>query len=112
MAGKLNLDPQKIVGKEFDIDFKGYNPDQVDQMLDLIIQDYQTYEEELSELKNQLKDMELTTASLRAKVIEYEGKIKAMESDGAGDVFAGNNIDILKRLSRLESEVFNGQKKQ
>ena len=25
MAGKLNLDPQGIVDKEFDIDFKGYN---------------------------------------------------------------------------------------
>lgn len=24
MAGKLNLDPQGIVDKEFDIDFKGY----------------------------------------------------------------------------------------
>lgn len=33
MAGKLNLDPQGIVDKEFDIDFKGYNPDQVDHML-------------------------------------------------------------------------------
>ena len=44
MAGKLNLDPQKIVDKELDIDFKGYNPDQVDHLLDEIIQDYQTYE--------------------------------------------------------------------
>lgn len=44
MAGKLNLDPQGIVDKEFDIDFKGYNPDQVDHMLDLVIQDYQTYQ--------------------------------------------------------------------
>ena len=24
MAGKLNLDPQTIVDKEFDVDFKGY----------------------------------------------------------------------------------------
>ena len=44
MAGKLNLDPQKIVDKELDIDFKGYNPDQVDHLLDEIIQDYQTYD--------------------------------------------------------------------
>ena len=31
MAGKLNLDPQTIVDKEFDVDFKGYNPDQAVQ---------------------------------------------------------------------------------
>ena len=92
MAGKLNLDPQKIVDKELDIDFKGYNPDQVDHLLDEIIQDYQTYENMI--------------ASLRAKLIEVEGKIKAQEdldpiSQGA------SNVDILKRLSRLERQVFS-----
>jgi DivIVA domain-containing protein len=77
MAGKLNLDPQTIVDKEFDIDFKGYNPDQVDHMLDLIIQDYQTYEAmNIKELNAKLKDIDCTNASLRAKVIEYEGKLK------------------------------------
>ena len=111
MAGKLNLDPQTIVDKEFDIDFKGYNPDQVDHMLDLIIQDYQTYGSEIDELNKKIKDMELTNASLRAKVIEYEGKLRVKDTDGEDPVFGGNNIDILKRISRLESEVFNGQKK-
>ena len=58
MAGKLNLDPQTIVDKEFDIDFKGYNPDQVDQLLDLVIQDYQTYERRLNDLDRKLTEME------------------------------------------------------
>ena len=111
MTGKLNLDPQTIVDKEFDIDFKGYNPDQVDHMLDLIIQDYQAYADDIKELQAKVKDMELTNASLRAKVIEYEGKLRVKDTDGEDPVFGGNNIDILKRISRLESEVFNGQKK-
>ena len=50
--------------------------------------------------------MERTNASLRAKLIEVEGKIKAQEdldpiSQGA------SNVDILKRLSRLERQVFS-----
>jgi len=109
MADKLNLDPQTIVDKQFDIDFKGYNPDQVDAMLDQVIQDYQTYDELLARSKEKLDDLERNNASLRAKVIELEGKIKAQEDN---DVFVGNsNIDILKRLSRLEKQVFDDNNK-
>ena len=44
MPAKLLLDPEKIVNQEFSIDFQGYNPDQVDLMLDNVIKDYQTYD--------------------------------------------------------------------
>ena len=105
MAGKLNLDPQAIVDKEFDIDFKGYNPDQVDMMLDQIIKDYQTYERNIDELQGKIDDLEKTNASLRAKLIEVEGRIKAQE-DVDPMAQGASNVDILKRLSRLEKQVF------
>lgn len=111
MTGKLNLDPQTIVDKEFDIDFKGYNPDQVDHMLDQIILDYQTYDNTIKELNAKIEDLDRTNASLRAKVMDYESKERANKADGNTGVFAGNNIDILKRLSRLEEQVFDGSKK-
>ena len=106
MAKPFNLDPVAIVEKRFDIDFKGYNADQVDGFFDLVIQDYQTYDRLLQQANEQLQDLERTNASLRAKLIEVEGKIKAQEdldpiSQGA------SNVDILKRLSRLERQVFS-----
>ncbi|MBR3310595.1 MAG: DivIVA domain-containing protein [Solobacterium sp.] len=110
MAGKLNLDPQTIVDKEFDIDFKGYNPDQVDQLLDLVIQDYQTYERRLNDLDRKLTEMEKTNASLRAKLIEIEGRARAQD-DADPILTAGSNVDILKRLSRLEKQVFENSSK-
>ena len=109
MAGKLNLDPQGIVDKEFDIDFKGYNPDQVDHMLDLVIQDYQTYQNLLEEMDRKLSDLERTNASLRAKLIEVEGKQRASQDANPILTNGSSQVDILKRLSRLESEVFNKQ---
>ncbi len=106
---KLNLDPQTIVDKEFDVDFKGYNPDQVDKLLDQVIQDYQAYDQMVHELQEKVSDLERTNASLRAKLIETEGKAKAAED--ADPVFTGSsNVDILKRLSRLENEVFKNRK--
>lgn len=108
MAEKLNLDPQTIVDKEFDIDFKGYNPDQVDHMLDQIIQDYQTYNDMIDKLNAEIKELDCTNASLRAKVIDYEGKLRTKTDE---DSSFGSNVDIIKRLSRLESQVFDNQKK-
>ena len=105
MAGKLNLDPQAIVDMEFSIDFKVYNPDQVDHMLDSVIQDYQTYEKMLADLNAKIEDLERTNASLRAKLIEVEGKAKAKE-DADPMMLGSSNVDILKRLSRLEKQVF------
>jgi DivIVA domain-containing protein len=106
MADKLILDPQAIVDKEFDIDFKGYNPEQVDLLLDSVIKDYQTYQKMIRVRNQKIEDLEKTNASLRAKLIEVEGRMKAQED--ARDPYAGaSNVDILKRLSRLEKQVFD-----
>ena len=60
----------------------------------------------IADLTKKTEELERTNASLRAKLIEVEGKIKAQEdldpiSQGA------SNVDILKRLSRLERQVFS-----
>lgn len=105
MAAKLNLNPETIYSKTFNVDFKGYNPEEVDKMLDLVIKDYQTYEKSIAELQNKMKELERTNASLRAKLIEVEGQARA--SKDADPMLKGaNNVDVLKRLSRLEEEVF------
>ena len=110
MALKMNLDPQAILDKEFSIDFKGYNPDEVDKVLDLIIQDYQSFQKSLDEQKLKIEDLERTNASLRAKLIEVEGKAKV--NDDADPITNGaSNVDILKRLTRLENAVFEQSNK-
>ena len=111
MAAKLILDPEKIVNQEFSIDFKGYNPDQVDAMLDNVISDYQTYNKMIDDLKEKIDDLERTNASLRAKLIEVEGKAKAQQD--ADPMQAGaSQVDILKRLSRLEKQAFDTKNRQ
>lgn len=108
---KFNLDPQEIVDKEFDIEFKGYSPDQVDMMLDQVIKDYQTYQKLVDDLDQKVEDLERTNASLRAKLIELDGKLKA-QSEGNAMNAGASNVDILKRLSRLEKQVFDEKNRQ
>ena len=109
MADKLNLDPMAIVDKKFGIDFKGYDPNEVDHMLDLVIEDYQTYQEIVDSLRQKVADLERTNALLRAKMIELEGKERAKSEDVDPMAQGASNIDILKRLTRLENQVFNNQ---
>lgn len=106
MANPFNLDPLAIVEKRFDIDFQGYNADQVDGFFDLVIKDYQTYERLLQEAKDQIQDLERTNASLRAKQIELESRLKIQEESEDNLPTGMANVDILKRLSRLEQAVF------
>ena len=108
MAGKVNLDIHAILDKQFNIDFKGYSASEVDAFLDLIMEDYETYQEMTSELTQKITELERMNASLRAKLIEVEGRTRVMEANQSANNM-GENVDILKRLSRLENEVFAKQ---
>lgn len=113
MAAKLILDPEKIVNQEFSIDFQGYNPEQVDTMLDNVIKDYQAYDKMIADYKEKIEDLERTNASLRAKVIELEGRARAQAQADQDPMMAGaTQIDILKRLSRLEKQVFESKNRR
>ena len=61
---KLNLTPEEILNKEFNVDFKGYSPAEVDSFLDSVLEDYQIMEENIQQLldavatlQNQVKDL-------------------------------------------------------
>lgn len=45
MAKDTNLTAQEIYDKEFHVDLKGYAPGEVDEFLDMVIEDYQGFEE-------------------------------------------------------------------
>ena len=62
MAKDMNLTAQEIYEKEFHVDLKGYAPAEVDEFLDMVIEDYQKYDEKVEELG--------------AAVTRYEEKIK------------------------------------
>lgn len=102
MEKKFKLSVEDVLNKQFNIDFKGYSSSEVDEFLDLVISDYQEYEEMIRTLGERLQEYERHNAALKAKLAELEGKVEVN-----GEVSAQQgNLDILKRLSRLESEIF------
>ncbi len=115
-SDKINLDARTICDRQFNIDFKGYNMDEVDAFLDQVIADYESYEKMVQSLNEKISELERTNASLRAKLIEEEGKSRAMaanqQATAAQPAGSGTSVDILKRLSRLEEEVFSQKNSQ
>lgn len=94
LVQKLQLTAQDIFNKEFKKSFRGYDPDDVDQFLDIIIQDYEMFKKEYEELLNENKRL----------------KRQLEESRKQPQAPAGTtNFDILKRLSNLEKHVFGNK---
>ncbi len=103
MSKMCNLDVQNILDIEFHIDFKGYSAVEVDRLLDIVIEDYQIYDEKIASMNEQFIAQERVIASLKAKIIELEGKAKAFKDTENEPV---SQLDIIKRISKLEEAVY------
>ena len=102
---KRNLTIQDILDKEFHTDFKGYAPEEVDAFVDLMIEDYQYFQETIEQLHQTNRELEQANADLRGKMIELEGKLKAKDTEVSAAAIGASNVDMLKRISRLEEEM-------
>jgi len=91
---KPKLNEKAIADKEFKVSFRGYNQVEVDEFLDIIIEDYQTFTETISRLQEE---------NQRLKKQLEEARRQPSLASGA------TNFDILKRLSNLEKHVFGSK---
>lgn len=96
------LTQKEIVEKDFDTKIRGYNPQDVDEFLDLVIQDYKSFQDEIDELKEQVENLveELDHTSKQAD--------SRTQTQNVGQSSV-TNFDILKRLSNLERHVFGSK---
>ncbi|MDR0300177.1 MAG: DivIVA domain-containing protein [Streptococcaceae bacterium] len=128
------LTPKEIYETDFDIKMRGYDKDQVDEMLDSVIVDYETFQaevlrlqEENEFLKNRVADLEQHTGStgkipaVEASAAEVEQtqrfdpfsqKVKIVPNGGTSvQIKEPSNFDLLKRINRLERAVFGPDSK-
>ncbi|MDD6467758.1 MAG: DivIVA domain-containing protein [Erysipelotrichaceae bacterium] len=104
----ITLSVDEILNKEFFVDYRGYSPIEVDQFLDIVMADYKAYDETIAQLGERLAEYEKTIATLKAKLVEVEGQNMYRANSMAQTNNMNNNsqVDILKRIARLEQEVF------
>ncbi len=100
---KLNLTAQDILDKEFNVDFKGYSASEVDSFLDTVLDDYQNYDENIEELQAKISELEAEIEALKRKNLDLESKQKVID---LANTTSYSSVDLLKRVARLEEEVY------
>lgn len=101
---QFQLNVNKILEKQFHVDFKGYSAIEVDEFLDMVIADYNKFDEVIEMFGNKINQLERINASLKAQVMELEGKAAMADQISEENV---SQIDIVKRLAKLENEVYS-----
>ena len=101
---RIELTPQDILEKDFKIDTRDYRLKEVDQFLDIIINDYEQF-------YSRINDLEKEKADLLGEVMRLKQEIRAIKANvelaGNNDDSDGvTNVDLLRRLSRLEKMVY------
>ena len=95
---KIALTMQDILEKEFKVDARGYRMQEVDQFLDIIIRDYNEYNNIIKDLIKDRKNLEFENAELKQEVRDLKSTIDTLKR-GEKEI---TNVDLLRRISQLE----------
>lgn len=98
----INLTPQDILDKDFNVDTRGYRPQEVDKFLDMIIKDYTEFNGIIKKQRKEIKALEEEVSKLKQEIRRMKDNEDIVESSTT----RMTNLDILKRLSSLEKTVY------
>ncbi len=104
---KITLTMQDILEKEFKIDARGYRLQEVDKFLDIIIKDYNEYDNIIRNLERDKKALLEENSNLKNEVRNLKSNIEAAKV-GEKEI---TNIDLLRRISQLE-KIILGKEQQ
>ena len=95
---KIALTMQSILEKEFKVDARGYRMQEVDQFLDIVIRDYNEYNNIIKRLINEKQALVSEIGLLKQEVRDLKTNIDTLKS-GEKEI---TNVDLLRRISQLE----------
>ena len=98
MNDRITLTMQDILEKEFKIDARGYRPQEVNKFLDIIIKDYNEYNNIIRNLEKEKRALALENQNLKNEARNLRSSIEAARI-GEKEI---TNVDLLRRISQLE----------
>ncbi len=111
MPLKLKLSADEIYNKEFTGSKSGYDCLQVDTMLDSVIADYEAMDGYVNKTDARVAELEKYNKILNDRVTKLETDNAILQkklSDFTGPLpeTNGDNLDLLKRVSKLEEALY------
>ena len=104
---RITLTMQDILEKEFKIDARGYRLQEVDKFLDIIIKDYNEYNNIIKTLEKEKKNLIDENTVLKNEVRNLKSSIETARI-GEKEI---TNVDLLRRISQLE-KIILGKEQQ
>ena len=95
---RITLSSQDIFEMEFKIDARGYRMQEVDKYLDIVIRDYNEYNNIIKELAINNKKLSDENEELKQEVRNLKSNLEALKY-GEKEV---TNVDLIRRVSQLE----------
>ena len=93
--------------QEFKIDTRGYRPQEVDSFLDVIMRDYNEYNNIIKALVKDNKSLMAENHTLKEEVRNLKSSIEAAKY-GEKEI---TNVDLLRRISQLEKIILGKEEK-
>lgn len=98
MQAKVKHNVVTILNKQFNIDFKGYSPIEVDSFLDEIITDTKAYVETIQLLNQHIEQLKQQNLQLQQQLMQANGSLEVLKESPLTA-----NADVIKRIARLEA---------
>ena len=102
MKNEIVLSSDTLLNWDFKLDARGYRPQEVDKVLDIVINDYKTfarkekeYQDRIDDLNRQILDLKHQLRSANENMQIYKSSEKEV-----------TNLDIIRRVSQLEKIIY------
>ncbi len=99
---EILLTQDMIYNWDFKMDARGYRPQEVDKVLDMVISDYRTYERKIKSLTDQVDNLSREILDLKQKLRNAKANMEIVKNSGREIT----NVDLLRRISQLEKIIY------
>lgn len=96
------LNPDMLYNWDFKVDARGYRPQEVDKVLDMVISDYNAYNSMIREKDRQIDALNNQILELKQKLRNAKANMDIVKNSER----QVTNVDLLRRISELEKIIY------
>ena len=102
MSKEILLNPDMLYNWDFKVDARGYRPQEVDKVLDMVISDYNAYNSMIREKDRQIDALNNQILELKQKLRNAKANMDIVQNSER----QVTNVDLLRRISELEKIIY------
>ena len=102
MSKEILLNPDMLYNWDFKVDARGYRPQEVDKVLDMVISDYNAYNSMIREKDRQIDALNNQILELKQKLRNAKANMDIVKNSERHVT----NVDLLRRISELEKIIY------